>query len=287
MCSKIVTRSYKATMLSRFLKLLPVGIIFLSAGLLEAKIAPGLIDVDFNGNSVGQAYNGGGVATGPTQSGAAVIGSAGDIWNGFSDSDMGFTDQANVTGPINSGSLALNYADGSSSGASMVINAAGSYDANEPTWGNTSAFTTAGSPYSNLMQDEVYTTAPETLTLSGLAANQNFDLIIYSAGDQNLGTGNTEKEGTFTVNGITQNTIWDGTTSTLIAGKTYVQFSATSDGSGNLVINYGGTPAATGVNQETDFTGFQLRVVPEPSTWALLAISGALLFISRRSLRCI
>ncbi len=240
-----------------------------------------LIDVDFNGNSVGTAYNGGGVGSGPTQSGAAILGSAGDIWNGFDDS--AFTFATYPTGMSASG-LALNYANGTSSGVTMSISASagGSYDANEPNWGNTSAFTTAGSPYSNLMQDEIYTTPAATLTLSGLAVNQSFNLVIYSAGDQNLGTGNTAKVGTFTVNGVTQTTTWNGTTSTLINGQTYVQFLALSDGSGNLVINYGGTSAATGINPETDFNGFQIVAVPEAGTLALLGMGLAIPFVFRR-----
>lgn len=251
------------------------GIFFLSTDFLQAQ----LINVDFNGNSVGQAYDGGGVAVGPTQTGAAVIGSPGDTWNGFDDSAFTFSSypsDASATG------LSLLYADGTSSGVTMSLTAGGSYNANEPNWGNTSAFTTAGSPYSDLMQDELYTTAPAAITLSGLAANQSFNLVIYSSGDQNLGTGFTEKKGTFTVNGVTQNTIWDGVTSTLIDGMTYVQFLATSDASGNLAITWGGTPAEAGVNPETDINGFQLVVVPEPSSLAILGVAGMALFGVRR-----
>ena len=174
----------------------------------------------------------------------------------------------------------------------MVVNAGGSYDANEPGWNNHSPFTTAGSPYSNLMEDEVFSTPVATLTLSGLAPLQSYALVIYSAGDQNLQingdpTVYTSKVGTFTVNGVTQTTTWYGTQNTLIAGQTYVQFAATSDANGNLVINYGGTPInqAAGINPETDFSGFQL--VPEPSTLALLA-SGAVLLLGyqrRKALR--
>jgi PEP-CTERM motif len=259
------------------------GIFFLSAGLLQAQTTAGLIDVQFSGNSVGNDYGGGGLTVGPAQTGAAVIGSAGDVWNAFNDSSFSFS---SYPSGLSAGGLALNYVNGSSSGATLSISDAsgGSYNANEPNWGNTSAFTTAGSPYSNLMQDEIYSTPAATVTLSGLAASQNYELIVYSAGDSNLG-GDTVKIGTFTVNGVTQTTSWNGTTSTLINGTTYDIFSATSDGSGNLVINFGGTPAAAGVNTETDFNGFQLIAVPEPSTWAMLAIGGVMLLGYRRSFR--
>ena len=175
----------------------------------------------------------------------------------------------------------------------MVVNAGGSYDANEPGWNNHSPFTTAASPYSNLMQDEIFSTPLATLTLSGLAASQSYQLVIYSAGDQNLSingdpTVYTSKVGTFTVNGVTQTTTWYGTQNTLIAGQTYVQFAATSDANGNLVINYGGTPInqAAGINPETDVTGFQLEV-PEPGTLALVSAGAALLlgYQRRKALR--
>jgi len=113
-----------------------------------------------------------------------------------------------------------------------------------------------------LMQAELFANNPQTITLSGLAANQSYDLILYSSGDNNVGTGRTNS---FTVNGVTQASIWNGTDSTLIAGRTYVQFSSTmTDGSGNLVIHFG----VTGGNgsAETDLNGFQLIAISQNST---------------------
>jgi hypothetical protein len=251
-----------------------------AAGL--ASVQAQLINVDFNGNSVGQAYGGGGVATGPMMSGAAVIGSANDQWNGIADSAYTFSAYPNG---ITSAALPLMYSTGINSPVTMTIaTGGGSYDANEPTWGNTSAFTTAGSPYSNLMQDLIYANAPATITLSGLAANQTFNLVLYNAGDQNVGGARTSS---FTVNGITQTSVWNGTTSTLVAGVDYVDYaSATSDGLGNLVINFGVAGGAGAL--ETDLNGFQLMAVPvpEPSSMAILAVAGMMLVGWRRRLAC-
>ena len=137
----------------------------------------------------------------------------------------------------------------------MSLTADGTYDAES--FGNNSAFVVANSPYQNLMQAELYANNPQTITLGGLAANQAYDLILYSSGDNNVGTGRTN---TFTVNGVTQTSIWNGTDSTLIAGRTYVEFSsAMTDGSGDLVIQFGVTGGSGGL--ETDLNGFQLVAV--------------------------
>lgn len=252
--------------------LIALGIISV-AGL--ASVQAQLINVDFNGNSVGNAYGGGGVATGPTQSGAALIGSAGDIWNGFGDSSFNFSA---YPGGASASGLPLMYATGINSPVTMSVTADGSYDANEPNWGNTSAFTTAGSPYANLMQDLIYANSPQSITLSGLVANQAYNLVLYNAGDQNVAGGRTS---TFTVNGVTQTSVWDGLTSTLVAGVSYVNYaSVLSDGTGTLVINFG-IAGGTGV-LETDLDGFQLMAVPEPSSLAMLAVAGLMLIGWRR-----
>jgi PEP-CTERM motif len=267
---------------SRLLGAFSAGIICLSAGMLQAQ----LIDVDFNGNSVGTAYAGGGVASpGPNQSGAALIGSAGDVWNGIADSQLTF---ATYPSGITATALPLTYATGASSPVTMTIASdGGTYNANEPAWSNTSAFTTAASPYSNLMQDLIYANAATggTITLSGLAANQAYNLVLYNAGDQNVGG---DRASAFIVNGVSQTSQWDGTTSTLVAGVSYVDYSsAMSDGSGNLVITFGaGMTVAGALSSEGDLDGFQLQAVPEPSTWAMLAAGGVIMLLGyRRSFR--
>jgi hypothetical protein len=229
-----------------------------------------LIDVNFVGNAVGTAYGGGGPPSpGPSMTGGAVLGGAGDQWNNIGDSAYNIASYPNG---ISGGPIALINANGSASGVSMSLTASSSYNANEPNWGNHSPFTTAASPYSNLMQDMVYANTPQSITLSGLA-NSAYNLVLYNAGDQNVGTGRLN---TFSVNGVTQTSMWDGVTSTLVAGVDYVQYSAAITTGGTLVINFG---AASG---ETDLDGFQLSVVPEPATLALAGLGIAALSIFRR-----
>ena len=206
------------------------GIIFLSAGMVRAQ----LIDVDFNNNSYGAGH--GGPNPGPTMSGAAVLGAAGDQWNGI--------DVSSGTG------VPLLYANGSNSPVTMTFTSGGGYDANS--YGGSTPF--ASIPYDALMEDYLYTKGtPQTITLSGLAANSIYNLILYNAADV-AGAGRTTY---FTVNGNTQTSTWNGSSSTLIAGVDYVEFpSAMSDGSGNMVITWTGNGSAEG-----DINGFQIQSV--------------------------
>lgn len=204
---------------------------FLNADMVRAQ----LIDVNFTTNSL--FTTGGGYNFGPTNSGAAVLGAAGDQWNGIN---------------VSSGTgIPLSYVNGSKSPVTMTFTSAGGYNAYS--YSGTTPFT--GTPYVALMENYLYngrlgTFAPQTITLSGLAANSPYNLVLYSAADSAA----LSRTNFFTVNGNTQSSIWNGTSSALISGTNYVEFpTAMSDGSGNLAITWTGTNSAEG-----DINGFQI-----------------------------
>jgi len=257
----------------RFLGLITAGAIFLGAHSLMASLT--FIDVDFNGNSIGTAYGGGGPAVGPNQVGAALLGNISDQWNSITDSMLTFSAYPN--GGSASG-LALTNVDGSASGVTMSLTTQNTFNSIEPNWTSTNGFVTAASPYANLMQDTLVAPngTPQTVTLSGLGANQMFDLVLYSAGNA------AGRQSSFTVNGITKTSTYDLVTSTLVDGVSYVRYdTATSDASGSLVITYFSSVGGG----EGNLNGFQLQAptpVPEPSTYAIAVVGGLALLIFRR-----
>ena len=83
---------------------------------------------------------------------------------------------------------------------------------------------------------------------------------------------------TVTVNGLTQTTTpTDYTASTFIKGQNYLEFNATTDNSGALLISYMSAPG-TAHKEEADINGIQLASAPtpEPSTLVLMGIGGLL-----------
>lgn len=210
------------------------AIIFLNAS-LALGAATQLIDVNFTTNSL--YVTGGGTNLGPTMSGAALLGQAGDKWNGI--------DISSGTG------IPLFYVNSSNSPVTMTFTSAGGY--NVYSYAGTTPF--KGTPYEALMENYLYsgrlgTFAPQTITLAGLAANSMYTLVLYSAAD----TAGAGRITWFTVNNNTLTNTWNGASSTLIAGTDYVEFaSAMSDGSGNLAITWTGTNSAEG-----DINGFQI-----------------------------
>jgi hypothetical protein len=93
-----------------------------------------------------------------------------------------------------------------------------------------------------------------TITLTGLKVGQGYDLYVYTAGDQSVAGG---RQGQFTVSGNAQYYVWDGKTTNLVEGVTYLEFVGVApDSTGTLVINLGNAAA------ETDLDGFQLQVAP-------------------------
>jgi hypothetical protein len=95
--------------------------------------------------------------------------------------------------------------------------------------------------------------SPGTVTLTGLAAGQAYNLYVYTGSDTNAGAAG--RTGTFTVGSTTQNYTWDGSSSTLINGVDYLKFSGVTSAGGTLTIVFGNTTA------ETDLNGFQLQLI--------------------------
>lgn len=203
------------------------------AGTVQAQ----LIDVDFNTNSA--PLSAGGPVIGPTMSGAAVLGAAGDHWNGV--------DASSGTG------IPLIYANGSNSPVTITFTSGGGYDVHS--YGGSTPF--ASTPFDALMEDYLFSGGvTQAVTLSGLVPNSTYDLVLYNAADVS-GAGRTTY---FTVNSNLQSSTWNGSSNTLIAGVDYVEFtSALSDSSGNLAITWSGNGSAEG-----DLNGFQIRFKPGP-----------------------
>jgi hypothetical protein len=230
LCDYPVTKAAKS---SWPLCVFSAGILFLSAGMVRAQ----LIDVHFNNDSAGAGH--GGPNPGPDMSGAAVLGATGDQWNNID---------------VNTGTgIPLVYANGSNSTATITFTSGGGYDVKA--FSGSTPF--AGTPYDALMEDYLYNGGiSRTITLSNLAANSTYNLVLYDAADVPAAGRTTY----FMVNGKTQTNTWNGSSSTLIAGIDYVEFPlALSDASGNMVITWTGNGSLEG-----DINGFQIQFVPPP-----------------------
>lgn len=217
----------------KFFRLLAVflaAIVFSNSGTLQAQ----LIDVNFTQNS---SAGEGGPNPGPTMSGAAVLGTAGDQWNGVNGSS--------------GTAIPLIYANGSNSPVTMTFTAGGGYNVYD--YSGSTPFT--GTPYNALMETYLYNNGvSQTVTLSNLQANSIYNLVVYNAADA-AATGRTTY---FTVNGNTLSSTWNGSSSTLIAGVDNVNFPvAVSSDAGSLTITYTGNGGIEG-----DIDGFQIEATP-------------------------
>jgi hypothetical protein len=248
-----------------------------------------ILNVNFIDDSIDVEYAGTPVLPAPSaMSGAAVIGSAGDTWNGLG----GFTYSAYPNGAtFTSGTLL--YANGAASAITLSLSApSGTYDANASGFGNHSPFSWASladengdigypyTPYAVLMASCLVansTTATGFVTLSGLVPNAPYNLYTYNASDQNEAAG---RASTFTVNGVTQVSTYDGVTTNLVQGVDYLAFAGvTASASGTLTIDFGDM-----INSESDFNGFQLQPAagappppPPPPVLSAISPSGATL----------
>jgi len=257
-----------------------------AAGLNRAQAQ--ILNVNFIDDTIDVDYGGTPVLPAPSaMSGAAVIGAAGDTWNGLG----GFTYSAYPDGGTYASGDLL-YANGSTSAITLTLSSpTGTYDANASGFGNHSPFSWASlanetggigyplTPYAVLMASCLVantTTAVGSVTLSGLAPNGVYNLYTYNASDQNETAGRTS---TFTVNGVTQASTYDGVTTNLVNGVDYLEFAGVSaSATGTLTINFGDQ-----IGTESDFNGFQLQFVggaappPPPSLTVISAPAPATL----------
>jgi hypothetical protein len=209
------------------------------------------INVDFNGNN------------GATYSGAAVLGTSGNTWNGIN-GDSG-TNIPLVSASNNATAVTLTYNDTD-----------GAFNGN-----SRSDMEFHSTAYQSLMTDYLTVDPADsggadtlTVTLNGLTPNGVYNLYDYAAANA------PGRETIFTVNGISQN-VTNTSATTFVAGQNYTEFTAaTADATGQLVISY-----AQGNDDEGDFDGFQIipAAAPEPSTLVLTAVGAiALLAVGRR-----
>jgi len=194
-------------------------------------------------------------AGGTHPTGAAVIGSSGDYWN--------------VSPGAFATNLALDNTGDTSAGFTLNESATNGGSYND---GSSSL------PNSNLTNGYLYgsNTNPITMTLTGLNAGEQYDLLVYTAGDPGAGNGRPEA---ITVDSLTTlDATANGGGSSWNQGVNYVEFVGIA-GSSTLTIS-----AATTNNTQPQVNGFQLEDVgpappssPEPGSIVSMATGVALI----------
>lgn len=192
--------------------------------------------------------------TSPTQTGAAVIGSSGDLWNA-----IGSVGVSNVTLKDSTGSTTgmLTFTSSSSQGGSTFTNTGGT------------SMDTATTP---LMEDYEYGAGAGgnlTQTISGLSGftGDTFTLYIYDAGDTN-GQGSLITLGGTGVSdtGASASTTAANRKLSSGVGVAYQVFTGTITGNSFTITEAKTTGGSNGI-----FNGLQLDIaVPEPSAYAMV-----------------
>ncbi len=228
---------------------------------LQAQI---LVDVQFGGNT----FNG---YQAQLQTGAAATGNAGDQWN-YVAKNGGF-DYAALT----STGLSLKATDGNSSGVTLVGNGSivGAFASNTPQVTDSATNLFQGYIVPESSRGSVY-----SFTFSGLLPTSSYDLVVFSGAD-----GGNYRTSAYSIDG----------------GSTFTDIGPSSSGitslsESNNWIDLTGITSSTGTitlqaksisDTELDINGFQLLAstpasVPEPSTYATLALGSAALLVAQR-----
>lgn len=141
------------------------------------------------------------------------------------------------------------------------------------------------SPSNDLLRDFAIATGGGTsfFTISGLSAGGVYNIYLYG-----INGGYNSRGTSFTINSTTLSTVnTEANGATFTLGDNYVLFSnVTASLSGDISGSWTANSAVSGsygVNNEGSFNGLQIVSVPEPSTWALLALGlGALVLLRSR-----
>lgn len=220
-------------------------------------------------------YNSG--FSGATQTGAAAVGNAGDLWNA-SPTFFGFvgteTPSGNTGGTAPFGSFELLDTAGAASGVSYQMSFINDGFGFNGAFENLGAVPATGA--ANLLGDYVFVGTADagdalSFELSGLETNTMYSLYLYGNGDA-LGQG-----AVWNLNGASQSSQFDGT-STLDEGGEYVKFSFDTGLSTTQEFT------ATELGGAIAINGFQLTTtaVPEPSSIAILSLAGLAVSTRRR-----
>lgn len=143
-------------------------------------------------------------------------------------------------------------------------------------WNDVNSY--GSNPFVILLNSYLYSTAPSTVTLTGLTDNGNYQLYLYGQNGQQYNNGAAFSITTGTgspitgSNSFTTGAIMTGASApTFQENKNYVIFNATANSLGTLGISYGPVAGAS----EGDFNGLQVVAVPEPASMGIIG-AGAL-----------
>ena len=222
------------------------GVCVLALGAYTGSVNAELLHVDVNGSQFGTPVNF-----------TDVSGVADTVLN---DGITGNTETWNYATPGLKNTGSVTGLKDATTGTATAVSIA--WTANHYSGNNALAGT-----YGGLLGDMAYTyngsggIVTSTWTFSGLTGAK-YDMVLYTCAF-NVGRG-----AKFTVGGVDQIATPTGNATTLVAGDQYVRYNNLVPVAGKISFSY--TPRTTSVPSWGELSGVEIKLVPEPSTIALL-----------------